>query len=54
MQRFICASLSDPELGRALEGSSLWQTGHSSSSAMRGGAGRGRDVEASSRGTRGR
>lgn len=54
MQRLICASRSVSELGSALGGSSRLQMGHSSSSAMRGVGGRGRDVDASSRGTSGR
>lgn len=46
MQLVICAALNSSEFGSWLGGSSWWQTGHSSSSAIlwgRGGRGSGRD-----------
>lgn len=39
IQLVICAALNASEFGSWLEGNSWWQTGHSSSSAMRGGRG---------------
>jgi len=45
IHRLICCSLKVSELGRALDGSSRWHTGHSSSSAIRGGRGSGPDIE---------
>ena len=54
IQFVICAALNSSELGSWLDGSSWWQIGHSSSSAIgwcRGGRGSGRDW-CSFRGTR--
>ena len=44
IQDEMCVARRSSELGRAEEGSSRWQTGHSSSSARRGGRGRGRSL----------
>lgn len=43
MQSETWAARKSSALGSALDGSSRWHTGHSSSSARRGGRGRGRD-----------